>query len=107
MLVDRLRCEAVDHVELQMNRQAGLIDLVGSHDWTLVRRTSVDLAARALTPKVGIAQSRSTFEQASGLLAHDGIVDFLVQETGSGVADAQIALEAQGRCAGIDRSASS
>lgn len=96
-LGDCLRCEAIDHVEFQMNRLAGIIDRDGSHEGRLVLRTATDLAARALALDAGIVKLHSPFKQSSGLLPGHGVVDLVVKQPGRGVAHAQIALHGQRR----------
>ncbi len=100
-LGNRLRREAADHVELEPDRLTVVVHRDGGHEGNLVFRTPARLAPGASTIEVGVVQLYGTAQQSGSLLAGHGVVDLVVQQPGGGVTHAQIALERQGRDAGL------
>ena len=93
---NRLRREAADPVEL-----TAVVHRDGGDGGSLVLRAPPGLAPRAFPTEVGVIQLHGTAEQPSGFLVRHGAVDLVVQQPGGGVAQAQVALERQGRNPGL------
>ena len=97
----RLRLEAADDVELDVQRLDGSVHRDCCDDGNLVFRASTGLAASSLATQVGIIQLHGATKEARGLLPRHGVVDLVVQQPGGGVAHAQVPFEGKRRDARV------
>ncbi len=93
--------EALDQIELQAHWLAGRVQRHRRYEGHLVLRAPADFATRALSSEVGVIQLHEAIQPVRCLLVRHGSVDLVVQQPGGGVAHPQIALERQGRDAGL------
>ena len=100
-LANRFRSETSDYIELDVHRMPVIIDRGSGDKGSLVLRAATDLPACALATEVGVIELHGAAELMGGVLRSHGAVDLLMQQPGSGIAHAKLALERQRRQAGL------
>jgi hypothetical protein len=82
------RRETANHIELKPDRLTDVIHRDGGNKENLVPQTPAGLASGGFTDELSLAQPHGTAEQSGGLLAGHGVVNVVVEQLSSGVAQA-------------------